>query len=68
MPEAKKIKLSTINDVLPPEIIEKILKLLTFTEKCQAQLICRRWKGIIDKGNLLIKAAGKILESFGIFV
>ena len=60
MLEAKKIRLSTINDMLPPEIIEKILKLLNFKEKCQAQLICRRWKIIIEKGNLLIKAAGKI--------
>ena len=60
MLEAKKIRLSTINDMLPPEIIEKILKLLNFKEKCQAQLICKRWKGIIDNGNLLRKAAGKI--------
>ena len=60
MLEAKKIRLSTINDMLPPEIIEKILKLLNFKEQCQAQLICRRWKIIIEKGNLLIKAAGKI--------
>ena len=52
---------TTINDLLPSEIIEKILKLLNLKEKCHAQLICRRWKGIIDNGNLLIKAAGKIL-------
>ena len=59
MLEAKRIKLSTINDLLPPEMVEKILKLLNFQEKCQAQLICRRWKGVIDNGNLLTRAAGK---------
>ena len=60
MVETKQNKLCSINDVLPTEMIEKKLKLLNFKEKRQAQLICRRWKGIIDKGNLLMKAAGKI--------
>ena len=60
MTEAKRLKLSTINDTLPPEMIEKILKFLNFNEICQAQLVCRRWKKIIDNGNLLIKASGKI--------
>ena len=58
MLEAKRMKLSTINDLLPPEMIEKILKHLSFKEIRQAQLVCRRWKGIIDNGNLLMKAAG----------
>ena len=61
-PDPKRMKFSTINDMLPPEIIEKILKLLTFTEKCQAQLICRRWQEIICNGNLLKKASGKFLS------
>ena len=60
MVEPKQNRLCSINDVLPPEMIEKILKLLNFKEKCQAQLICRRWKSIVEKGNLLTKAAGKI--------
>ena len=61
MPEAKRMKLSAINDILPPEMIEKILLFLDCKEICKAQLICKRWKSIIDKGNLLIKAGGKIL-------
>ena len=61
MLEAKRMKLSTINDLLPPEMIEKILLFLDCKEIYKAQLICRRWKGIVDKGNLLIKAGGKIL-------
>ena len=46
---------------LPPEMVEKILKLLNLTELCQARLICKRWKDIIDKRKLLENAAGKIL-------
>ena len=48
-------------DVLPSEMVEKILKLLTFKDICKAQLICKRWKEIIDKGNLMKKASGKML-------
>ena len=61
MAEAKKIKPSVI---LPPEIVEKILKLLNLQEICKAQLICRRWKEIIRRGNILKKYSGKILEPF----
>ena len=48
---------------LPPEMVEKILVLLNYKEICQAKFICKRWKGIIDKGNLLKKASGKNIES-----
>ena len=56
---AKKMKYSVICNILPPEMIEKILAFLTYKEICLAKLICKRWKGIIDKGNLLKKALGK---------
>ena len=59
MADAKKVRLSVIQDTLPPEMVEKILKLLHIKDLCQAQLICRRWKEIIDKGNLVKKASGK---------
>ena len=58
-PDSKRIKLSTINDMLPPEILEKIIKLLNYKDICQAQLICRRWKEIIENGTLLKKVSGK---------
>ena len=58
MAEAKRIILSVVQDILPPEMVEKILKLLHIKDLCQAQLICRRWKEIIDKGNLIKKASG----------
>ena len=58
----KKIRISFIHYILPPEIFEKILTLLNYKEICQAQLICRRWKEIVKKGKLLEKASGKFLE------
>ena len=61
MTEEKKKKLSTIATILPPEMLEKILKFFTYEEIYQAQLVCKRWKDIIAKGNLLKRAAGKTL-------
>ena len=61
MAQAKKIKLAINHDVLPPEMLEKILKLLNYKDICQAKLICRQWKEIIVNGNLVKKASGKIL-------
>ena len=60
--QAKKKILSDVENILPPEMLEKILKLLTCRDICQAKLISRRWKEIIDKGNVLKKVAGKMLE------
>lgn len=58
-PEAKKIKLSANYNILPPEMLEKILKFLNYNELCKAQLTCKRWNDII--GRLKKKAEGKIL-------
>ena len=62
MSEAKRIKLSANFNNLPAEMVEKILKILPFKEICQARRICKRWKEIIDKGNLVKDAAGNILS------
>ena len=64
MAEARKTRICAILDMLPPEMVEKILRLLSIKEICQAKLICRRWKEIIVKGNLVKKASGKILVHF----
>ena len=48
-----------INIILPPEMLEKILKLLNFKDICRANLVCKRWNEIIVKGNLLKRALGK---------
>ena len=61
MEEAKKTNTSLILNMLPPEMLEKILKLLKLKEICQAQLVCKRWKDIIVKSNLVKKVAGKML-------
>ena len=66
MKEAKAKKMITglnINS-LPPELMEKILIPLTVKEIYNAQLICRRWKEMIRKCNLLKKASGNIFETF----
>ena len=57
--QAKNMRLSLIHNVLPPEMMEKILRCLKFEDICQAQLICRKWNEIIVQGNLLKKASGK---------
>ena len=59
--QAKKRRLSDVENILPPEMVEKILKLLKSKEICQAQLVCKRWKDIIVKSNLVKKVAGKML-------
>ena len=53
------IEFSQIENVLPPELIEKILKLLGYKDICQAQLSCRRWREIVGMGNLVNLAKGK---------
>ena len=57
--QRKRMPDDQINIILPPEMLEKILKLLNFKDICQANLVCRRWNEIIVKGNVLKKASGK---------
>ena len=57
--QKKKRRVSDVENILPPEMVEKILKLLNFKDICQAQLVCKRWKDFIVKGNLVKKASGK---------
>ena len=58
MSEAKKMRQSVNINHLPPEMVVEILKFLNFKEISHARMICRRWKEIIDKGNLLKNATG----------
>ena len=57
--QTKKRRVSGVENTLPPEMVEKILEILSFKDICQAQLVCKRWKEIIDKSNLVKKASGK---------
>ena len=61
------MEISLIHEILPPEMVEKILKLLNYSDIYQSQLVCRRWKEIIDMGNLKKKATGKT-ATFLLFV
>ena len=65
--QANKRRRSDVENILPPEMVEKILKLLKLKEICQAQLVCKTWKEIIVKGNLVKKVAGKNNASFCYF-
>ena len=60
--QTKKRRVSDVEQILPPEMVEKILKLLKLKEICQAQLVCKRWKDIIVERNLVKKVAGKMIE------
>ena len=64
MEEANKTNMSLILYMLPPEMLEKVLNFLNYKEICQAKLISRRWKEIIDKGNVLKKVRGKTSFKF----
>ena len=57
--ESETMELSLIHEILPPEMVEKILKFLSYKDIFQAQLICKRWKEIIDNGNLVKNASSK---------
>ena len=57
--QVRKSRFSDVENILPPEMLEKILKFINFKDICQAQLVCKRWKEIIVKGNLVKKVAGK---------
>ena len=62
--ERKRMPDDQINITLPPEMLEKILKMLNFKDICRGNLVCRRWNEIIVKGNVLKKASGKNAFNF----
>ena len=67
MAAANKISLSVREIDLPSEMVDKILKLLTYRDIWQAKLVGKRWKEIIDMGNLVKKAKGKTLMNLLLF-
>ena len=52
-----------INNVLPPEILKKILEWLDIKNLVIARLTCKRWKLIIDNCDIMEEALSKILKS-----
>ena len=67
MAPANKFSFSVSEIDLPSEMVDKILKLLTYRDVWQAKLVCKRWKEIIDMGNLVKKAKGKTLMNLLLF-
>ena len=57
--QRRRMPYDQINIILPPEMLEKILKLLNFKDICQANLVCKKWNEIIVNGKVLKKVAGK---------
>ena len=51
--------ISTINDVLPTEILKKILERLDIKSLCLARQTCKRWKTIVDRFELVEEASSK---------
>ena len=49
-----------INNVLPPEILKKILEWLDIKNLVIARLTCKRWKLIIDNCDIMEKVLSKI--------
>ena len=52
-----------INNVLPPEILKKILEWLDIKNLVIARLTCKRWKLIIDNCNIMEEALSKFSKS-----
>ena len=52
-----------INNVLPPEILKKILEWLDIKNLVIARLTCKRWKLIIDNYNIMEEALSKFSKS-----
>ena len=53
---------SKINEVLPTELLRKILKNLGFKSLVSARQSCKHWKKIIATFELQKKALGKFFE------
>ena len=51
--KSEKSKPAPIHEILPPEIFEKILKILGFKSIKAAQLTCKQWKKFIDDFKLV---------------
>ena len=51
-----------INQVLPTEMLKKILELLDIKSLYFAKLSCKRWKDIIDEFELVNEASSKFFE------
>ena len=54
-----KLDIPEINQVLPTEILRKILQWLDIPGLCVARQTCKRWKDVIDGFELVEEACSK---------
>ena len=54
----------SINKVLPPEMLKKILEFLDAKSLSFARQSCKRWKNIIDGFELVKQASSKFIKVF----
>ena len=60
--------LPSINQVLPTEMLKKILENLDVKSLCSSKQTCKLWKNIIEKFELVKHVSGKVLEMFVILI
>ena len=63
MAEENAIDFPLINEVLPAEILEKILEWLDIKSLVNARLACKRWKLIIDSCDIIEEALSKMTNN-----
>ena len=56
-----KLEITDINQVLPTEILRKILQRLDIPSLCSARQTCKRWKDVIDGFELVEEACSKFM-------
>ena len=61
--EMPKLEITEINQVLPTEILRKILQRLDIPSLCVARQTCKRWKEIIDGFELVEEECSKYFLS-----
>ena len=61
--EMSKLEITDMNQVLPTEILRKILQRLDIPSLCVARQTCKRWKGVIDGFDLVKEACSKYFKS-----
>ena len=62
--EENAIDFPLINELLPVEMLEKILEWLDIKSLVNARLTCKRWKLIIDNYNIMGEAQSKIYVKY----
>ena len=57
----KETSLSSVNEVLPTELLKKILENLGIRSLCFAKQTCKHWNEIVDEFELVEKAISEYL-------